>query len=123
MSFSLKRKKNTGLLFLVLFLILWGDLAGASVSSPIKGAGLPCNGTFSECFLDGSMESEGEEFLRPYAAPGRWLQSQQQNTIGYNSLQRKPVCSAAQYSNCIVQVNSVNGRCNDYNRCNRKNPN
>ncbi|CDP09277.1 unnamed protein product [Coffea canephora] len=38
----------------------WSNLTGASVSSPIKGAGLPCNGTFSTCFLEGSMESEGE---------------------------------------------------------------
>ena len=85
MSFSFKRKKNTGLSFLILFLILWSNLTGASVSSPIKGAGLPCNGTFSTCFLEGSMESEGE-VLRPYATPGRWLQSQQQNTIGYKAL-------------------------------------
>ncbi|XP_027067553.1 uncharacterized protein [Coffea arabica] len=122
MSFSFKRKKNTGLSFLILFLILWSNLTGASVSSPIKGAGLPCNGTFSTCFLEGSMESEGE-VLRPYATPGRWLQSQQQNTIGYKALQRKPVCSVAQYSNCIVQVNAANGRCTDYNRCKHQNPN
>ncbi|KAL3525835.1 hypothetical protein ACH5RR_014207 [Cinchona calisaya] len=103
------------------------EFEGASSSSyMLDRAQVPsCNGTFADCFFDGGDEGNegGGEFLVHYSAGGRLL-LQQSNPISYGVLRpQQQVCSAGQYSNCIVpNDNKINRPCTAYNHCKRAPP-
>nr|GMC67376.1 protein RALF-like 27 [Ipomoea batatas] len=97
--------------FLTFFVMLSTTTKLTAASLATTTAGSECTGTVGGC-----MEAVGEEFLMDSETTRRLLDGGPKGHIGYNTLDKRPICGARRYGSCLGNQKNKKMNCNFHNK-------